>query len=129
MNVRTVIVSAITALAAIGLVSMMITSPGQLVQQIAFAVITVAIVMFLLRLFMRNRPVGNRSEDRAYSKAVKQSKKRHTSTKMNFKSKPARSAVFTAGKPKKKASRRKKASHLTVIQGNKGKRSSRASSE
>ncbi|MEM1502147.1 SA1362 family protein [Domibacillus sp. 8LH] len=126
MNVRTVVVSVITALAAIGLVSMMITSPGQLVQQIAFAVITVAIVMFLLRLFMRNRTGGNHSENRAYSKAVKQSKKRYA-TKTGFKSKP--SVAFTTGKPKKKAARRKKASHLTLIQGNKGKRSSRASSE
>ncbi|WP_050180827.1 SA1362 family protein [Domibacillus robiginosus] len=126
MNVRTVIVSAITALAAIGLVSMMITSPGQLVQQIAFAVITVAVVMFLLRLFMRNRTEGNRSENRAYTKAVKQSKKRYAS-KTGFK--PKASVAFAAGKTKKKASRRKKASHLTVIQGNKGKRGSRASSE
>ena len=127
MNVRTVAVSAIAALAAIGLVSMMITSPGQLVRQIVFAVITVAIVMFLLRLFMQNRGGGNRREDRAYSKAVKQSKKRHTA-KTSYKSKPSRSMAFTA-KPKKKSARRKKASHLTVIQGNKGKRGSRASSE
>ncbi|WP_046180408.1 SA1362 family protein [Domibacillus tundrae] len=128
MNVRTVVVSVITALAAIGLVSMMITSPGQLVRQIAYAVITVVIVMFLLRLFMKNRAGGNRSEDRAYSKAVKQSKKRRT-PKTSYKPKPSRSVAFTAAKPKKKMARRKKASHLTVIQGNKGKRNSRASSE
>ncbi|WP_052712112.1 SA1362 family protein [Domibacillus indicus] len=127
MNVRTVVVSVIAALAAIGLVSMMITSPGQLVQQIVFAVITVAVVMFLLRLFMRNRGGGvNRREDRAYSKAVKQSKKRQTA-KSNTK-KPSHSVSFTA-KPKKKSARRKKATHLTVIEGNKGKRGSRASSE
>ncbi|OXS80380.1 SA1362 family protein [Domibacillus enclensis] len=127
MNVRTVIVSVIAALAAIGLVNMMITSPGQLVRQVVFGVITAAIILFLLRLFMQNRGGGNRREDRAYSKAVKQSKKRHT-TKTGTKPKPSRSVAFTA-KPKKKTARRKKASHLTVIEGNKGKRGSRASSE
>ncbi|OES44389.1 SA1362 family protein [Domibacillus iocasae] len=127
MNVRTVVVSVIAVLAAVGLVSMMITSPGQLVRQVIFGVITTVIILFLLRLFMQNRGGGNRREDRAYSKAVKQSKKRHTA-KTSYKPKTSRSVSFTA-KPKKKAARRKKAAHLTVIQGNKGKRGSRASSE
>lgn len=126
MNVRAVIVSVISALAAIGLVSMLINSPGQLMSQILFAVVTVALVMFLFRLLMKKR-VGGNHEERAYTKAVKQSKKRYN-PKTSYKTKPSRSMSFVS-KPKKKPSRRKKASHLTVIQGNKGKRGSRASSE
>ncbi|MGG3450146.1 SA1362 family protein [Domibacillus aminovorans] len=75
MSIRTVVTSIIVALAAIGLVSMMITSPGQLLQQLMFAIVSVAIVIFLFRLFMRKRMGGN-TEQRAYSKAVKQSKKK-----------------------------------------------------
>lgn len=126
MNVRTIVVSVISALAAIGLVSMMITSPGQLVRQMVFAVVTVALVLFLFRVLMKKRVTGN-NEDRAYTKAVKQSKKRQNS-KTSYKVKPSRPFSF-ASKPKRKPSRRKKASHLTVIDGNKGKRGSRASSE
>ncbi len=126
MNVRNVIVFVISALAAIGIVSLLITSPGQLMRQILFAVVTVAVVMLLFRLMMKKNNNSN-NEDRAYSKAVKQSKKRHTS-KTSYKPKASRSMSFSS-KPKKKPSRRKKATHLTVIEGNKGKRGSRASSE
>ncbi|OLN23337.1 hypothetical protein BTO30_05055 [Domibacillus antri] len=124
MNARTVLTSVIVALAAIGLVSMMITSPGQLMRQLIFAVVSVAIVILLFRLIMRKR-MGSSNEDRAYSKAVKQSKKRHRS---KTKYSPVRASSFST-KSKKKQARRKKASHLTVIQGNKGKRGTRASSE
>jgi hypothetical protein len=123
MNIRTVVAPVIIALAAIGLVSMMITSPGQLMRQLIFAVVSVAIVIFLFRLFMKKRAGGN-NENRAYSKAVKQSKKKH---QPKTKYAPTRASSLSA-KPKKKPVRRKKSSHLTVIEGNKGKRSTRASS-
>ncbi|OMP67695.1 SA1362 family protein [Domibacillus epiphyticus] len=124
MNIRTVVTSVIVAFAAIGLLSMLITSPGQLMRQLIFTVVSVAIVIFLFRLFMRKR-TGSINEDRAYSKAVKQSKKRH-SPKTKYA--PFRASSLSP-KQKKKPVRRKKPSHLTVIEGNKGKRGTRASSE
>lgn len=125
MSIRTVITSIIVALAAIGLVSMIITSPGQLVRQLIFAAGSVAIMIFLFRLFMKKRMGGN-PENRAYSKAVKQSKKKHPSSKTKYAS--ARAASLST-KLNKKPIRRKDSSHLTVIEGNKGKRRTRASSE
>ncbi|OKL38089.1 SA1362 family protein [Domibacillus mangrovi] len=125
MSIRTVVTSIIVALAAIGLVSMMITSPGQLVKQLIFAAVSVAIVMFLFRLFMGKRTGGN-TENRAYSKAVKQSQKKHPNSKTKYAS--ARSTSLST-KLNKKPIRRKDSSHLTVIEGNKGKRRTRASSE
>ncbi|OAH55996.1 MULTISPECIES: SA1362 family protein [Bacillaceae] len=125
MSIRTVVTSIIVALAAIGLVSMMITSPGQLLQQLMFAIVSVAIVIFLFRLFMRKRMGGN-TEQRAYSKAVKQSKKKHHIPKTKYA--PPRASSLSA-KMTKKPIRRKNPSHLTLIEGNKGKRRTRASSE
>lgn len=128
MNVRTSIVSIIAALAAIGFVSMLITSPGQLMRQIVFAVVIVSVVVLLFRLMQRKQMGKLKSEDRAYSKAVKQSKKRHDQ-KPKYNPKPSKPMTLSA-KPKKKPARRRKNTHLTVIEGSKGKRrSSRASSE
>lgn len=125
MSIRNSVTSIIVALAAIGLVSMMITSPGQLVRQLIFAAVSVAIVIFLFRLFM-NKRVGGNTENRAYSKAVKQSKKKHHNPKTKYV--PTRASSLST-KMNKKPIRRKSSSHLTVIEGNKGKRRKRASSE
>lgn len=124
MNIRFIFVSAIAVFAAIGLVAMLLTSPGQLVQQLVYAAVGAAVLFFLFSFFLKRRSRGPRREDRAYSKAVKQSKKKYASNAV-MKPKSKTGAPVT----KKKAARRKRPSHLTVIEGNKGKRGKRASSQ
>ena len=114
MNTRSVIAFTFIGLAVIGLVSMLLNSPGALFKQIAFMVIGVAVLFFIFRLVMRKR-IGASPEDRAFAKAAKQSKKRYN-TQQSVSKKPA--SVFS----KKKQTRKKTPRHLKVIEGKKGKK-------
>ncbi|WP_100331539.1 SA1362 family protein [Bacillus xiapuensis] len=119
MTTRTVIAYAFIGLAAIGLVSMVLSSPGALTRQLIILAVTAAAIYLLYRFVMRKQVSGN-SEDKAFTKAARQSKKR-------LKNRHHSSSV-PASSQKKKAVRRRSAAHLKVIDGKKGKKNSRASS-
>lgn len=118
MNLRTVIAYTLIGLAGIGLVSLLLNNPGELVRQIGLIALSAIVIFFIFRLVMKRR-IGGNKEDRAFAKAAKQSKKRFNSPQA------------TASSPvsyKKKPAAKKKSKHLKVIDGKKGKRSNRVSS-
>ncbi|MFK2824339.1 SA1362 family protein [Bacillus sp. B190/17] len=120
MTIRSVITYTLIGLAAIGLVSMLIYTPGALARQLAVLAVTAVVIYFLYRLVIRKR-LGGSTEDKAFAKAAKHSKKR-----LQKRQKP--SSASPSSSKKKKPFRRKSTSHLTVIDGKKGKRNNRASS-
>jgi predicted lipid-binding transport protein (Tim44 family) len=121
LNNRTsmILVTGLIILAIIGFVKGVLSNPVGVLQMIAMAALVGAIIYFLVRRFSGSSP--GKQQHRAFQKAAKRSKKR-------FQSKEA-SASSKRSKIKSLASARKKkdASHLTVIDGKKGKKKNRAS--
>jgi uncharacterized membrane protein YfcA len=114
------IVIGLILLAAIGIISQLIHDPGVFLRTIAGMVLVVAVIYFLINRFSKASP--QKHEQRAFYKAAKRSKRR-------FKHKDSappqrRSSVGSLSAARKK---KKDASHLTVIEGRKGKKKNRAS--
>ncbi|MEK4028836.1 MULTISPECIES: SA1362 family protein [Bacillaceae] len=122
MTIRSVIAYTLMGLAAIGLISMLLYSPGALARQLIILAVTAVVIYFIYRLVIRKR-LGGGTEDKAFAKAAKESKKRLQKQK-----RPKPSSPSTVSSKKKKPFRRKRTKHLTVIEGKKGKKNNRASS-
>ncbi|MDQ0224938.1 SA1362 family protein [Metabacillus niabensis] len=117
-NIMKGIIVAILILGVIGIIS----NPFWLFRQIAFMAILAIIIYLVYRLFMRKRMS---KEYASYLKAAKQSKKRFNdkgNRQSNIRS-------FSQAKKQTKASaikKKKQSTHLTVIEGKKGKKKNRA---
>lgn len=104
--------SIIILLSIVGLASTLIMNPSHIFRYIIVSAIIIGIIYLLAqKFFATNRG----SEHRAFLKAARSSKKRL---------KKKESYMKTSGRSVKKI--RREATHLTVIEGKKGKRKSRA---
>lgn len=101
----------ITSIAAVGLLSYIFKQPGQLLKSLMVIAIIATIIILVTRTIMSNRyDAANRAEMRKYRQAVKQSKKRYKNHHKNQNQ-----------AKQNRHRRRKKPSHLTVIEGNKNR--------
>ena len=94
---------------------MLMTDPMRLIRNIIVTAIVVGLILFLMKRFMF--PATSRNPDRQkFVKAARQSKKKF------------KSAQKPSSRKKRTAIRRRNvsASHLTVIEGKKGKKKNRA---
>lgn len=117
------VVSGLIILAILGLGVQLVNNPTGLFQSIAVIAIVVAVIYFIVQRVNRANP-GKR-EHRAFAQAAKKSKKR-------FKNKEQGSAIQRKAKTGtltsiKKSKRKSSTTHLTVIEGKKGKKKNRAS--
>jgi uncharacterized ion transporter superfamily protein YfcC len=112
----------VLALGGIGFLVTLLTRPGFLFREMLIFVIVLAIIYFVVRYFTKQR-MGKDSS--SYSKAAKQSKKRFSDRNQNS---SHLKSVSTQKKSSKTSTalKKKQASHLTVIEGKKGKKKSRA---
>lgn len=98
-------------------------NPGGLFKSLLIIVGAATVFYLVFRFFIQDRIGGGRSDAR-YSKAVKQSKKKYPAAK------PKTNVTPLIGKDsnrvKSSAQKRKSSSHLTVIEGKKGKKKNRA---
>ncbi|MEC2075397.1 SA1362 family protein [Metabacillus fastidiosus] len=109
----------ILTLGGIGLLATLVRNPMWLLQQIAFYAVIAGIIFLIYRYAFQKR-IGRGNS--AYEKAVKQSKRRFDDRDSKVKS------ISQARKNLKKGSalKKKKQTHLTVIEGKKGKKKNRA---
>ncbi|AZB43548.1 hypothetical protein CEF21_15245 [Bacillus sp. FJAT-42376] len=112
---------AIAGLAGFYLITTLLTNPAALFQQAAIIAITVAIIYLVFRYVMRKRMGLDYS---SYSKAAKHTKrsayeKTHTGS-------PSKTVTPIKKYAKTKSFKKKNSSHLTVIEGKKGKKKNRA---
>lgn len=121
MNNRTslFLVTGLIILAIIGFVSGILYNPAGVLQMIAMAAIIGAIIYFLVRRFSGSSP--GKQQHRAFQKAAKRSKKRFQAKEANASGKKSKIKSLASARKKKDAS------HLTVIDGKKGKKKNRAS--
>ncbi|MBE3570913.1 MAG: hypothetical protein IMW92_12615 [Bacillales bacterium] len=112
MKIRTFVFFLITGLAAIGLLSMLVSSPHVLGKRILFLIVVASLLYIVYRIGIR-KPV--QKDHQAFLRAAKKSKKRIR--------KRQSSRLSTH---KRKPIRRRNDVHLTVIEGKKGKKKKRA---
>lgn len=114
------IFGAIFVLALIGISGNLISNPSGFLQGSAVIVVIGIAIYVILRLMGKTSP--QKTEQRAFIKAAKQSKRR-------IKKKETKSTVPGTLATLKKVARKKtkKTAHLTVIDGKKGKKKNRAS--
>ncbi|WP_404443297.1 hypothetical protein LG307_14470 [Sutcliffiella horikoshii] len=117
----------LVSLAAFYLIIELIRNPGGLFTNLLLIVGGATVFYLIFRYFIQGK-IGAKTDAR-YSKAVKQSKKRYAPTGS---AKPSISPITTSrdrasSKPSKPSVPKRKApSHLTVIEGKKGKKKNRA---
>jgi len=127
-KVYTSIFYGMIALALFGLIAELINDPAKLLQRILFIGLILLVLYFIYRVFTSSS--SQRSQQDSYRKAAKQTVKKYntqktSSVKKSFnKSKPT-SRKSTSSPLLRK--RNKDSSHLTVIEGEKGKKKDRAS--
>ncbi|GGI11290.1 SA1362 family protein [Gottfriedia solisilvae] len=127
-KVYTSIFYGMIALALFGLIAELINNPAKLLQRILFIGLILLVLYFIYRVFTSSN--SQRSQQDSYRKAAKQTVKKYntqktSSVKKSFnKSKPT-SRKSTSSPLLRK--RNKDSSHLTVIEGEKGKKKDRAS--
>jgi hypothetical protein len=114
------IVAGLISLAIIGIISQLVNNPAGFFRSIAIMVLIVAVIFFLINRFSKAGP--QKYEQRAFNKAAKQSKKRFQHKESHTSGKRTPIGSLSAARKKKKD-----ASHLTVIEGRKGKKKNRAS--
>ncbi|WAA11433.1 SA1362 family protein [Fervidibacillus halotolerans] len=102
-------------LALLGFIALLQTNPHALVRYLLGTVIVIFILLLLFK-YISPTNMTRREEDRAFAKAAKYSKKRMKKLSTNNKKKAHRS----------KHALRRNRNHLTVIEGKKGKKKSRA---
>jgi len=125
-----IVVMILLGLGALGFVYTLFTNPSSLLVQ-AGMIFLFAGIIFLLYKFVISRRMGGK-ENSAYLRAVKQSKKRFKagsqrksqSLGVGRKSTPSASKRSTVASIHKK--RKTNTTHLTVIEGKKGKKKNRA---
>ncbi|UAL46078.1 SA1362 family protein [Sutcliffiella horikoshii] len=123
---RKLIFYALVSLAAFYLIIQLFTNPGGLFTSLLLIVGGATVFYLIFRYFIQGK-IGAKTDAR-YSKAVKQSKKKYAAT---GNAKPTISPITSrdraSSKPSKPAVPKRKApSHLTVIEGKKGKKKNRA---
>ncbi|MGY3714213.1 SA1362 family protein [Sutcliffiella cohnii] len=122
---KTIILWTILSLAIIYLISELFTNTRGLLTQLLIIVGAATVFYLVFRHFIAGR-IGGGANGSKYKKAVKQSKKKYQAkpapSTFNMKNRAAvKSKPQKATKPK-----RKTATHLTVIEGKKGKKKNRA---
>jgi hypothetical protein len=114
MRGRYVVTAVVIALAAIGLITILVTDPFSLVKSILTMGAVAAIIYFVYRRLVGNSP--GRNEQRSFVKAAKRTKKKHK--KQHVSHSRLNSAKTTIQKP----SRHRSQAQLTVIEGKKNKK-------
>ncbi|MDP4161579.1 MAG: SA1362 family protein [Bacillota bacterium] len=115
------VVGILLIFAGIGAASIFKSNPAGFIQRIAVLAMIGLAIFFIFRRISNASP-GN-SEQKAFLKAARKSKKRAIQKSSDASSRSA-SPLFSPGKKK---SKKKTQSHLTVIDGKKGKKKNRAS--
>jgi FtsZ-interacting cell division protein ZipA len=119
----TFVIAGLVILAVIGVLSSLISNPLSFLKGIAITIGIVVVILLLVKLFYKSSP--EKSEQRAFVKAAKRSTKKHkTKRPAATKSKHNPVASFNKLRIRKKSESK---SHLTVIEGKKGKKKNRAS--
>ncbi len=127
---RNVFVLVLIGLSVFGLLSTLLFEPGQLLKQLAIYAFFGVVIFLIYKWFVRRRIGGK--EHSAYLRAAKQSAKRFNdqgSRKSNVLGSINKKASLTSVKKPNQSSTPKKKSaptHLTVIDGKKGKKKNRA---
>lgn len=117
------IVMGLIALGAIGIVSQLINDPGSFLKTIAVMAIVIAVIYFLFTRFYQATPSSHKHEQQAFKKAAKKSKKRFKKKEQG----PSVSKRSSLGSLSAARKKKRDTSHLTVIEGKKGKKKNRAS--
>nr|WP_066293647.1 SA1362 family protein [Bacillus sp. FJAT-29937] len=116
------VISGLVLLAVLGITSSMISNPAGFLRRIAVILLVGAIVFYIFKRFNRSSP--KKQEQRAFVRAAKKSKKRFNQPDAGKgSSRKASSGSLTSIK----RTRKKSSTHLTVIEGKKGKKKDRAS--
>lgn len=126
---RNIFVLSLIGLSVFGLLTTLIFEPGQLLKQIAIYAFFGVVIFLIYKWFVRRRIGGK--EHSAYLRAAKQSAKRFNegSKKSNVLGTINKKTSFTSIKKSNQSSTPKKKTtptHLTVIEGKKGKKKNRA---
>lgn len=108
------IISSLIILSVIGVIGKFIDNPVKFLQGVVVTGIVIGIMFLLIRKLVLNKP-GN-SEQKAFVKAARQSRKRLAQKGLDH----------SPRRPKPLVARRRSTAHLTVIEGNKGKKKNRA---
>jgi predicted tellurium resistance membrane protein TerC len=117
------IVLAIILLGAIGLITTLVSNPMWLLKQIAIYAALAGVIYLIYRMFMKKRI--NNKDYSSYAKAAKKSKRRFD--EKNNRGSNIRNIAQVKKATKTSAIKKKKQpSHLTVIEGKKGKKKNRA---
>ncbi|MBS4191248.1 hypothetical protein KHA94_13750 [Bacillus sp. FJAT-49705] len=116
------VISGIILLAVLGVSSSLISNPAGFLRRIAVILLVGAIVYFIFQRFYKASP--KKQEQRAFNRAARKSKKRFLP---NDPAKNSNRKTTTGSLTSIKRTRKKSSSHLTVIEGKKGKKKDRAS--
>jgi predicted lipid-binding transport protein (Tim44 family) len=116
------LVGSIIIFAMIGIVSMFLANPTGLLQGVAVIALVGVIIFFLVRLISNANP--QKKEQHAFLKAAKKSKKRQKQKSGDHHLRSTTPGPLTT---LKKNAKKRSTSHLTVIDGKKGKKKDRAS--
>ncbi|MEW8971098.1 MAG: SA1362 family protein [Mesobacillus sp.] len=114
------IVSGLIVLAIFGFAITLFTDPLSILTMIATIALVGALIYFLVTRLTSSS--SGRQQQRAFQKAAKRSKKRFPTKDTNVSSKRSKIRSLASARNKKKD-----ASHLTVIDGKKGRKKNRAS--
>ena len=120
-RISTFIVVCLIALAALGIVSLLVSNPYGLLQNFPIMIATVAVIFFLVKRFYLPSP--EKREQRAFVKAAKRSLKRKQQKESGKQTRKTNVSNITSIRARKKQTN----NHLTVIEGKKGKKKNRVS--
>lgn len=127
-KVYTSIFYGMIALALFGLIAELINNPAKLLQRILFIGLILLVLYFIYRVFTSSS--SQRSQQDSYRKAAKQTVKKYNTQKTSSVKKSLNKSKPTSRKSTSSSllrKRNKDSSHLTVIEGEKGKKKDRAS--
>ena len=120
-RISTFFVVCLIALAALGIVSLLVSNPSGLLLNFAIMIATGAVIFFLVKHFYLPSP--EKREQRAFVKAAKRSLKRKQQKESGKQTRKSNVSNITSIRARKKQTN----NHLTVIEGKKGKRKNRVS--
>ena len=120
-RISTFFVVCLIALAALGMVSLLVSNPSGLLLKFAIMIATGAVIFFLVKRFYLPSP--EKREQRAFVKAAKRSLKRKQQKESGKQTRKSNVSNITSIRARKKQTN----NHLTVIEGRKGKRKNRVS--
>ena len=120
-RISTFFVVCLIALAALGMVSLLVSNPSGLLLNFAIMIATGAVIFFLVKRFYLPSP--EKREQRAFVRAAKRSLKRKQQKESGKQTRKTNVSNITSIRARKKQTN----NHLTVIEGKKGKRKNRVS--